>query len=699
MTIDRDATLRRAEKFLRQGRLDQAISEYNKILQEQPRDWSTINVVGDLLVRAGQPESGIEHFTRIADHFFDEGFLPRAAAVYKKILKVAPDADHAALRTAEIAERQGLIADAKAALSHAAARRLRRGDKTGASDIHLKLGRLEPADLASGIASARTAAELGNMRGAVGLLLQIAQECQRRERPADAIKVLDEAARLDPENRDVRAGLVTRLLETGELERAVGYAASAPEFKAIAAEYYARGSGDEALQVLQWALDQEPSDIETRRQLVRAHVGRADLDRARALLSGDVTDAELLLNLAEVELRTFRYEEGRAAAARLMGLDPGRRDDLTRLGMRLAASDAEGGFQCVDVAADAAVAENDFSAAAAALRDFVAHVPGHVPALMKLVEVCVDGGLGAAMYAAQAQLADAYLDTGRASEARVIAEDLVAREPWEAVNIERLRRALVMLGEPDPDSVIADRLSGDSPFTSTDLTLDFSFNLLAGRGEADEATVPAGGEGRAAGAADGRSPETIDLAAILGDVATAPLASGADTVEIDLDGTFGSLEVDEPGDDRSEDTVPEGLASLERVFEGFHDEAVNGAHTVAARFRQALLLQEAGDTESAVPMLEQVARAPRYRFKAAAELARIHRGLGHTGEAIEWFERAAEFSPAGTDESRDLLYDLGRLLAESGETERALAVFLELQADAPDYRDVGQLVARLSQKA
>ena len=48
---------------------------------------------------------------------------------------------------------------------------------------------------------------------------------------------------------------------------------------------------------------------------------------------------------------------------------------------------------------------------------------------------------------------------------------------------------------------------------------------------------------------------------------------------------------------------------------------------------------------------------------------------------------------------RDLLYDLGRLLADTGETERALAVFLELQADAPDYRDVALQVERLSQKS
>jgi tetratricopeptide (TPR) repeat protein len=306
----------------------------------------------------------------------------------------------------------------------------------------------------------------------------------------------------------------------------------------------------------------------------------------------------------------------------------------------------------------------------------------------------------ATMYAAQAQLAEAYLEANRANEARVIAEDLVAREPWEPVNVERFRRALIMLGEPDPDSVIADRLSGESPFTSTDFTLDFSFNELARRPERLDASKAAGAAGQAGDAAYRPGPASIDLVGILGDEAKAADGTGSDTIEIDLSETFGELGDGEAPEAGLGAAVPAGLAGLERVFEGFREEAVRGgAQGADAQFRQALSLHEAGETENAVKILQQVVRLPRYRFRAAAELARISRDLGHASESIEWFERAAESAPAGTDESRDLLYDLGLLLMETGETERALAVFLELQADAPDYRDVTLQVGRLSQKA
>jgi tetratricopeptide (TPR) repeat protein len=722
VAIDRDATLRKAEKFLRQGRIDQAIAEYHRIIEVEPEDWSTVNAVGDLLVRAGQTESGIEHFTRIADHFFDEGFLPRAAAVYKKILKLAPDHDHAAFRTAEIAQRHGLLADAKAALSHVAARRLKRGDRIGAAEVHLKLGLLDPTDLASAVSAAKAAAELGNLRGAVDRLLQIAGDYARLERPDDAIRVLGEAIELEPANADVRVELSRRLIDTGALERAIEFATSAPEFKAIAAAYYARGRGDEALQVLQWALDQDPSDVETRRQLVRSYVGRAEIERALALMDAVEADSQLLMELAEVNLRSGRRQEGRNAAARLLAAAPDRRDEVMRLGLKLCVSDAEAGFECVDLATDAAIAEHEFPAAAQVLNDFVALMPHHVPALMKLVEVCVDGGLGAAMYLAQAQLADAYLERGLALEARVIAEDLFAREPWEPVNSERFRKALTMLGEPDPDAVIADRLSGDSPFMSTDLMLDFSFNELA-RPEGDilPAPVPTAAEELEAKdapvapppaepAADEKFDARPEPVAPLGrrDKATAerPVAAAAttdtddDAIEIDLGETFGGWGDGGLGSEAALAEAPAGLAGLEQVFEGFREEAVrHGAQDAAAQLQQALALEEAGKTDRAIRLFERAARSPRHRLRAASELARLHRRLGHARESIEWLEQAAESSLAGTEESHEVLYDLGLLLAEAGETERAQAVLLELRADVPDYRDVAQQIARLSQKS
>src|SRR5207244_549022 len=180
-------------------------------------------------------------------------------------------------------------------------------------------------------------------------------------------------------------------------------------------------------------------------------------------------DPQLQLMVVEIQLRNGSIDEALALAKQLVEQDSERREQIAAVGWNVAEQAPEAGFRMVELAADTSVAQNNYPSAAAALQEFVTRVPNHIPALLRLVEICVDGGLETTMYSAQAQLADAYITAGAAAEARVIAEDLVAREPWERSNIERFRKTLVLMQEPDPDALIAERLSGQSPFTSVDL--------------------------------------------------------------------------------------------------------------------------------------------------------------------------------------------------------------------------------------
>ena len=262
--------------------------------------------------------------------------------------------------------------------------------------------------------------------------------------------------------------------------------------RGIAAQLDERGQSGEALTALREAARLDPSDVELKTYLARAFVARGDFASAAEYLTVETAgdDSKLLLTVAEMQLRGGKLDEGVALVRRLLEEDPSRRDDVAQLGWNIAEHAPEAGFIVVELAAETAVAQSDWPAAAAVLQEFVTRIPSHIPALMRLVEICVDGGLEATMYSAQAQLADAYIAAGSAAEARFIAEDLVAREPWERANIERFRRTLVLMGEPDPDALIAERLSGQTPFTSTDLSL--------GSDELPPFETPAGGSGQPA---------------------------------------------------------------------------------------------------------------------------------------------------------------------------------------------------------
>jgi tetratricopeptide (TPR) repeat protein len=721
VAFDRDSILRKAEKLLRQGRLDAAIAEYLQVIEDQPRDWNTANILGDLYVRAGQVDKAVAQYTRIADHLGSEGFLPKASAVYKKILKIKGDEEHSLLQLAEIAVKQGLLVDAKAALTGVADRRTAKGDRRGAAEVRMRLGTVDPGDLEARLVGARAAAEIGEASAAVSELKAVAEEFNQRRRPDDALKVLGEAAALDPADADVTTSLIRAYVAKGDFAHARTYAKTAAQFKQIAAELSERGHEAEALEALTEAAALDPADLEAKVQLVRRYLARQDTAQARRFLTVEVAgdDPGLLWMLAEMELRAGKATEGLAILQKVVTAHPSRRDELVLLGCSVADVSVETAYQVIDLAASLALANDEWADAAAAINEFVNREPRHIPALMRLVEICVDGGLEATMYSAQGQLADAYLATGQGNEARVIAEDLVAREPWERANIERFRRALTMLGETDVDAIIADRLSGQTPFVSTDHSpgfedetdplavaraLSVSQEDMPGTSPLPKSAIaastpelPAGGTRRATqdvfdlglGAVDlgflDQSPESTQTAE----------ADTTEAVEIDLSNMLEELK---PSMAEAKPTRKESGRDLEGVFKDFRDEVSreNVADAAAQHYKLAIAYMDMGMVDDALKALQVSARAPRLRFESAAMIARIYLKRNAAAQAIEWFERAAEAPAPNPDAGRALLYELAETLETQGETARALAVFLELRADAGEYRDVSTRLERLT---
>ena len=109
-------------------------------------------------------------------------------------------------------------------------------------------------------------------------------------------------------------------------------------------------------------------------------------------------DPALLLALAGVELRSGDVAAARQILHKVLALDPRRRDEIIALGWARCESNQDAGFVCIDAAVDAAIAASEFQAAAGLLQALIDRVPAHIPALLKLVEVCVDGGMETAMY-------------------------------------------------------------------------------------------------------------------------------------------------------------------------------------------------------------------------------------------------------------------------------------------------------------
>jgi tetratricopeptide (TPR) repeat protein len=663
LAIDRAEILKKAEKLLRTGKLELAIAEYVRLIDEQPRDWNTRNTLGDLYVRANKADEAVAQYAQIADHLFNEGFYPKAAALYKKILKIKPDEESVQVHLAEISAKQGLLADAKAYFVGIAARRRARGDKAGADAITVRLGAIDPADFDARALAARTLADNGDGVAAAMQYRSMHADLTDKGRAAEAAAALREAVRLNPDDRDGRIVLAKAAVAAGDLESA-----------------------------------------------------RLYLDRA---LAGE--DPALLLALMEIELRSGNMDAAREILSELLLKDETLRGRIVDLAWTLAPASPEGAFVCIDTAVDAELKSGNYMDAAALLQEFTTRVSGQIGPLLKLVEICVDGGLEATMYETQAQLADAYLERNQGAEARVIAEDLVAREPWEPAHIDRFRRALVMLNVPDPDAVIADRLSGQGPFVATDPFMSpESFGdpeppILRPFGSESDAPVrepetpadpvPEREPDPAAEPIHEPSPEPpprrdpepdIPLRRRAEPPPEPPRPASSGDTDIDLTNVLAELQgMARPGPPAPPPTVHE---NLEEVFGARRTQASRqaGVQEAAEQIALARTYLEMGMNDEAIAALMRAARIPMHRFEAASLLGRLYLKKEDTAHAVEWLERAAEAPAPTPDESRELLYDLGATLEVTGEVSRALAVFMELQADAGEYRDVAERVDRLA---
>jgi tetratricopeptide (TPR) repeat protein len=760
-SFDRNGTIRNAEKLLRSGKVEAAIAEYLRVLADQPTDWSTANTLGDLYTRAGQIDKAIERFVEIADTLNAEGQRSKAAAVYKKIIKLKPDHEHALMEAADFVASQGLFADARAYLNTVIDKRRAAGDQRGAAQARIVLGGIDPSDFPARIEGAKARLDVDDVAGAVRDICAIASELSEAARYPEAIDTLKQAVALQPDDETARGQLFEIYASSDDFDHASECATTAAQFKQLAESLALRERHDQAIEMQRRAVRLEPADKELRKVLVQTLLERGDLQGAAEYLTAEIagTDPALLMTLAEIQCRGGKTDDGMAVLRRLLNEDPARRDEIVALASKVAAASPEAGFLIVEVAAEVSVAAAEWESAAAAIQAYIEQVPNYIPALMRLVEICVDGGLEPAMYNAQAQLADAYLAVGAVADARFIAEDLVAREPWERSHIERFRRTLEMLGEADPDGIIAERLSGQTPFTTTDLMAE---DAAAAAAAAEQARLRAEAEAELMARTlamlaevegdDDHEPaeeehddpppvvqpvpkpaeqsthfelssNAIDLKSILGELeADTPSAppprakkksprrgkskahASQQSVEVDLSVELADMKPQEirvperaPAEPESESSDAPGN-DIDSIFARIRTEASRRSTGDGAegQLKRGLALRREGRIDESIEALAIASRSPRHRFTASSLIARIYRERDQLSQAIEWFERAAQAPASTADDGYLLMYELADALEAAGEVSRALAVCMELQANAGEFRDVAERIDRLA---
>lgn len=197
--FNKQKVLSAAEKCVQQGKLQNAIAEYEKILKADPKDLTVMNTVGDLHARLGENDKAAECFKNVGDAYASQGFTVKAIAMYKKLSKLKSSMD-CVLRLAELYTQQGLFNDARAQYLQVAEDFLKSGQLDQAVRIFEKTLEMDPDNVSMRSKLAEVYVRMGKKPEAWKILTEAAESLRSKGQLAAADEILQRMLKLDPGN-------------------------------------------------------------------------------------------------------------------------------------------------------------------------------------------------------------------------------------------------------------------------------------------------------------------------------------------------------------------------------------------------------------------------------------------------------------------------------------------------------------------
>ncbi len=410
--FNKQKVLSAAEKYIQQGKTQNAIAEYEKILKADPKDLTVTNTVGDLYSRLGEVDKATECFKSVGEAYATQGFTVKAIAMYKKISKLKPSLE-SVLKLAELYTQQGLFNDARAQYLQVAEEFLKSGELENAVRIFQKILEMDPENTNMRIRLAEVYIRLGKKNDAWQIFSAAAETLRSKGSLTGAEEVLQRMLTLDPGNSYALLMQGRNLLEAGDAEAAI--------------ESFLKVSD----------LDSNPDGL---RDLLKAYLKTGRLSDAGTLASKLQTvhnDLSAISTFADALMQAGQYENA---------------------------------LQVYDQHADRLLAE-DSDKVLKNLHSVIGHVRDNPASLEKLLDLFQKAGETTHITEVLELLAHASVQSGDLARARDLYQKLAAMEPGNPLHINNYQQVVSQLGGPsatklisaEEAAVIVDELEATSP--------------------------------------------------------------------------------------------------------------------------------------------------------------------------------------------------------------------------------------------
>lgn len=330
--FDREKTIKQAEKYVQQGKVEAAIKEYEAVAKAEPGDVTISNILGDLYQRVNRVDEAAARFAHVAEYYRKGNQMPQAVATYRKLVRLAPDRPEHALTLADLFRKQGMAADSRQ------------------------------------------------------MFQQAADAARRINSPNTLIAALRELSKMDGNSANTKFELAEAFAATGQRNDATeAYLSAAGGFRA-------EGNIERTRAAFERAVELRPENLVALRGLADAMIDGGQADAAYELIRGRISQSPNNLDLAVTLGRAYIHggdiHAAEATFDRLYAIDQARFEH------KLEAAEAwiaQGNFdraieivrQCLDVT----LARGQKKRATAVLKHIIEQSPEHIEALKCLAEI------------------------------------------------------------------------------------------------------------------------------------------------------------------------------------------------------------------------------------------------------------------------------------------------------------------------
>jgi len=410
--FNKQKVLAAAEKYVQQGKLQGAISEYEKILKHDAKDLTVMNTVGDLYSRIGESDKATQCFKQVGDAYAGQGFTVKAIAMYKKICKLQPSLE-SLLKLAELYTQQGLFNDARAQYLQVAEEFLKAGELENAVRIFQKILEMDPENSSMRVKLAEVYVRLGKKQEAWQIFTSAAESLRSKGSLQAADEVLQRMLTLDPANTYALLMQGRNMLESGD---AAGAAATLSKISDI---------------------DSKPDGL---RDLLKAYLQTGQLSEAGAVANKLLTvhnELPAISNFADALMQAGQYENA---------------------------------LQVYDQHAERLLAENS-DKVLESLHTIIGHVRDNPDSLQKLLDLFNKAGDNSHVSEVMELLAHASVQSGDLGRAKDLYEKLANLEPQNALHMQNYQQVVGQLGgasgskliTPEEAVVLIDDLEATAP--------------------------------------------------------------------------------------------------------------------------------------------------------------------------------------------------------------------------------------------